>query len=378
MLRWCDGFEHYGAIAHMTEGVGGGAAWSQVDPVTSAHGWALSTANPATGDYHMRLTDATGGARIMRRVFGVAKQVVGFGYRFSVEDLPSAEGIGSTNALVLAGFRDVSNVTHCSIVMGTDGSVFAVRGGFSGGGGSFGGTLLGRSDPCIAPGGYHHLEVKAKIDNSTGYIEVRVNQVTVLNLTGIDTQNTANAAAAQVVVGTSGNDFSTGTAAFGTFDLDDAFTWDNDASDAENTVVDFIGDKGCYWLPPNADTATADFTKTGSATSYGAIDEVPPSGTEYLSDATGTARTIVGVASLPANIAEVIAMVPVAYVRKEESGAVTMRLGVVSSGDESYGPNDDPSTGYAYLRPAPKTIDPNTGVPWANTAEPELLIERTA
>lgn len=377
MLRWCDGFEHYGAIARMTEGVGGGAAWSQVDPVTAAHGWALSTANPATGTYHMRLTDATGGARIMRRVFGVAKQVVGVGYRFQVEDLPSAEGIGATNALLLADFRDVSNATQVTVVMGTDGSVFAMR-GITLGGSSLGGTLLGRSDPCIAPGGYHHFEVKAKIDNSVGYIEVRVNQVTVLNLTGVDTQTTANATAAQIVVGTSGNDLSTSNAGFGTFDLDDCFAWDDDASDAENTVVDFVGDKGCYYLAPNADTATADFAKTGSATSYGAIDEVPPTGTEYLSTSSTTARTIVGVASLPGNISEVIAMQPIIYTRKEESGGVTMRSGVVVGTDESYGYDDDPSTAYAYLRPKPKTIDPSTGVAWANDAEPELLIERTA
>lgn len=376
MLRWCDGFEHYGAIAHMTEGVGGGAAWSQVD----TSGWALSTANPATGTYHMRLTtgaSVSSSAR-MRRIFGIAKQVVGVGYRFSVEDLPSHEGLSSTGAVILAEFLDVSNVSHFAIVLGTDGSVFAMRGPTFAGS-SLGGTLIGsRSDPCVAPGGYHHFECKAKIDNSVGYIEVRVNQVTVLNLTGVDTQNTGNATAAQVVIGESGNGLSTGTAGFGTMDLDDCFVWDDDASDLENTVVDFVGDKGCYWLAPNADTATADFAKTGSATSYGAIDEVPPSGTDYISTASVTARTIVGVASLPGNISEVIAMVPIAYVEKEESGSVTMRLGVVVGSDESYGPDDDPSTAYAYLRPAVKTIDPSTGVAWANDAEPELLIERTA
>ncbi len=375
MLRWCDGFEHYGAIARMTEGVGGGAAWSQADTA----GWALSTANPATGTYHMRLNDGAVTnpfAATLRRIFGVAKQVVGFGYRFSVVSLPSGEGITS-GALVLAELRDVSNASHLMVVMGTDGSVFAVRGAAFGTT-NIGGTLLGRSDPCIAPGGYHHFEVKAKIDNSVGYIEVRINQVTVLNLTGIDTQNTANASAAQVVVGTTSNGFSTVTAGFDTFDLDDAFAWDDDATDSENTVVDFIGDKGAYWLPPVSDTATADLTKVGSITSYGALDEVPPTGTEYLETAATSARTIVGVDTLPANVSEVIAFMPVVYTRKDESGPVTMRSGLISGTDETYGPDDDPSTAYAYLRPAPKTIDPATGVPWTNTATPKLLIERTA
>lgn len=372
MLRWCDGFEHYGALARMTEGIGGGAAWSQTDT-----GWTLATASPATDAYHMRLTETTATTRILRRIFGVAKQVVGVGFRFQVDELPAQEGsLANHGALVLCEFRDVSNVPHIAIVLGTDGAVIALRGAIVAGATPVGSaTLLGRSDPCVAPGGYHHFEVKAKIANSGGYIEVRINQVTKLNLTGIDTQDTGNASAAQFVVGQSAG---AGAPEYGIFDMDDPFVWDDDASDAENTIVDFVGDKGAYWLPANADTATADFAKTGSATSYGAIDEVPPSGTDYLSTSSTTARTIVGVTSLPGNISEVIAFQGVGYMRKEESGAVTMRLGIVSNGDEAYGPDDDPSTAYAYMRPAVKTIDPDTGVPWANDAEPELLIERTA
>jgi hypothetical protein len=368
MLRWADPFEQYGAIAHMIEGIGGGAAWSQVDD----WGWSLSTANPATGTHHLRLSDSDTEDRIIRRILGVANDVAGFGYRFNVAELPELETDG---ALVMADFRDVANVTHTMIVMGTDGSVFATRGSLVGG--VVGGTSLGRADPCIAPGGYHHFEVKEKIDNSTGYIEVRMNQVTVLNLTGKDTQNTANAAVAQFALGQRGNALS-GTPAFGTFDLDDCFAWDDDASDLTNTVVDFIGDKGAYWLPVTADTAINDFDITGSVTAYGALDEVPPSGADYLHTALTSARVILGVAALPDNVSEVIAYIPVGYMQKDESGPVTMRMGLVSGTDETYGPNDDPATAYAYLRPGPKTIDPATGVPWSNDPPPDLLIERTA
>lgn len=374
MLRWVDGFEHYGAIAHLTEGIGGGAAWSEAE--AAGTGWALSSANPATGDYHMRLTDGNGVTTTLRRIWGVAKQVVGAGYRFAVEDLPSLEGVGTDDpALVLADVRDVSNVSHFTLILGTDGSIFAVRGAYLGLGGAIGGTLLGRSDPCVAPGGYHHFEFKTKIDNSTGYIEVRVNEVTVLNLTGVDTQNTANAAAAQFMTGSRGSvNYATG---FGTFDLDDALGWDDDSSDPENTVVDFVGDKGAYWLKPTSDTATSDFDITPSAPAYGVLDEVPPSGTDYLSNTDGTARTIVGLDALPANVADVVAFMPLLYVKKDESGSVAFRGGLVVGSDETYGPEDNPSTEYAYLRPGPKTIDPSTGVPWANDAAPKLLIERT-
>ncbi len=381
MLKWCDGFEHYGAIARMVEGVGGGAAWSEIDEdiLGTEGGWTLSTANPTTGSYHLRLRDGRHEAKKIRRVFGTAQQIVGFGYRFFVDDLPSIEGAGGTDsALVLADVRDVSNVSHFMVMLGTDGSVFVKRGA------AFesrpiGGTLLGRSDPCVAAGGFHHFEIKTKIDNAVGYIEIRINEVTVLNLTGIDTQNSANAAAAQFVVGRSGvfSAFSV-PVGFLNFDFDDCFAWDDDATDLDNTIVDFVGDKGAYWLPATSDTATSQFTITGSVTAYGAIDEVPPVGTDYLSTSLTAARTIVGVQALPGNVAEVIAMMPLLYARKEESGTVMLRGGLVVGVDESYGPGDNPSTAYAYLRPGPKTIDPDTGVAWANTAAPKLLIERTA
>lgn len=364
MLRWVDGLEHYGTLARMLEGVGGGAAWSQVD----TGGFALETTNPATGTSHLRLyATGSGGSNFARRVIGVASQVSGLGYRFNVDDLPSAESYDPENSqLVMVQFKDIANIGHCHVSMGTDGSVYAIRGS----------TLLGRSDPCIAPGGYHHFEAKSNIHNSTGYIEVRVNEVTVLNLTGIDTQDTANASTAQILFGEAGDILDTG-AQFVFCDYDDFFCWDNDASDAENTVVDFVGDKGCYFLKPNADTAEADWTKSTGVTGYSLIDEVPPVGTDYIADSTGAARSIFGVQSLPGNVSEVIAMATVIYTRKEESGTVEVRGGVVSGAEESYGPTDSPSTEYAYIRPAIKTIDPDTGVAWANNAEPELLIERT-
>jgi hypothetical protein len=128
-------------------------------------------------------------------------------------------------------------------------------------------------------------------------------------------------------------------------------------------------------LPPRA---PGHFSINGSVTAYGAIDEVPPSGTDYLNTTAATARTIVGLADFPGNLSEVIALIPVVYCRKEDSGSATMRGGIVVGTDESYGPDDSPSTEYAYLRHAPKTIDPSTGVAWANDAVPLLLIERTA
>lgn len=364
MLRWMDGFEHYGATeTHMIEGVGGAAAWSQVDST-----WDLGTANPATGTHHMRLTEDTGGGTfLLRRALGQSKQISGFGYRFQVDDLPARESSDENDEfLMMLAFRDVGNASQIRVNMGTEGSVHALRGN----------TSIGRSDPCIAAGGYHHFEAKAKIDNTTGYVEVRVNEVTVLNLTGIDTQTSANAETSQFALGQKGDVTDPGPG-FGLYDIDDCFAWDNDSSDLENTVVDFVGDKGCYYLPTTADTAEADWTKSSGVSGYSLLDELDPIDSDYIGDSTGTARSIFEVAALPGNVAEVIAMMPVIRARKEESGSVTLRGGVVVGASESYTPDNSPSTQFAYMTPGPKTIDPDTGVAWANDAEPNLLIERT-
>lgn len=366
MLRWMDGFEQYGASeTHMVEGVGGAAAWSEV----TGSGVSLSTANPATGAYNMRMVATSSFAQKMRRALGQSKQVSGIGYRLSLADLPDTEEAAPDTSggiyMSLIEFRDVSNDEQIRINLGTEGSVRALRGS----------TALGRSDPCIAAGGYHHFECKASIHNSTGYVEVRVNEVTVLNLTGIDTQNTANAENSQFRFGM----YPVVTATVSTTqDTDDIFAWDDDASDAENTVVDFVGDKGCYYLPVNADTAEADWLKSSGVTGYELIDETTPNDSDYIGDSTGAARSIFAVAALPGNVAEVIAMMPVIRARKEESGTVNLRGGVVVGAEESYTATNSPSTEYAYMTPTPKTIDPDTGVAWANDADPSLLIERTA
>lgn len=356
MFRWMDGFEHYGLTeTYMLEGVGGAAAWSTVAD------WQLSTTNPATGTYHMRCSADINFAQTMRRAVGQSKQVTGFGYRFALTALPDTENVNTR--LTLVDFRDVVNGEQFRINCGTEGSVHA-----------YGAGLDHRSAPCVAAGGYHHFEAKSKVANSGGYVEVRVNEVTVLNVTGVDTQTTANAETSQFSFGMHPVVTSTVSA---TMDLDDVFAWDDDATDAENTVVDWVGDKGCYYLPTTADTAEADWTLSTGATGYSLLDELDPNDADYIADATGAARSIFQVAALPGNVAEVIAMMPVIRARKEESGTVTLRGGVVVGASESYTPDTSPSTDFAYLTPGPKTIDPDTGVAWANDANPDLLIERT-
>jgi hypothetical protein len=53
--RWCDGFGRYGGDeAKMLNGSSSNA-WAQVD--LGASDWVLSSVNPRTGNWHLRMTD---------------------------------------------------------------------------------------------------------------------------------------------------------------------------------------------------------------------------------------------------------------------------------------------------------------------------------
>src|SRR3546814_17566377 len=80
--------------------------------------------------------------------------------------------------------------------MSTTGVVRAYRGA------DYLGTLLGQgSSPAIVANAWQHVEAKVVISDTVGTVEVRVEGVTVLDLSGLDTLNSADATVAQVALG---------------------------------------------------------------------------------------------------------------------------------------------------------------------------------
>ena len=106
------------------------------------------------------------------------------------------------------------------------------------------------------------LEVKVTFDNSSGVVQVKGNGKLVLDLTGQDTQNTANAYAnAARIMNINPN----------TTYLDDVYLCDDSGS--KNN--DFLGDVRVDCLRPNGAGTHTDFTpSTGS--NYENVDETYP------------------------------------------------------------------------------------------------------
>jgi hypothetical protein len=344
-LLWCDGFDHYGVLGNLTEGV-----YAEVTA-----GVTLSTSNPRTGTHHLTFT----GISMVRRIFGAAKTAVGIGAVFYYPALPT-----TANRARLFEFRDAANVAQVSVGVDTTGTVSAYRG-------TVGGTLLGTSaSPVITAETYTHVEVFVTISDTVGTVEVRVNGVTALSLAGQDTKATANTEVSQVAI--SGAIGSGG----GSPEVDDLFCYD-DSGSYNNS---FLGDRRVLTLFPNADTAQADWSINGDTNGYQCIDEASPDGdTTYIASSTAGEISEFGLDDLPGGISAVSGVVLVEMARKTEAGVANTQLSVISGASTTAGA-DKPMTEIYTYRQDVFEIDPASAAPFTPSEVNALKvkIERTA
>lgn len=372
--RWCDGFGRYGGtVANMLNG-SSSQAWAQVD--TGVGKWNLSNANPRTGSWHLRLTgNGASPPYIARRVFGDPLTEVFFGHALYFEELPTTEPtVGSTpTGFWIAKFRDQANNPMLGVFLGTDGAIVLYRGGDASPiSGNFTATLLGRSSPVVGTGAYMHFEHYVKIDDTTGAYELRVNEVTVLNLTSINTDN-GGGEVSQVTIGREASPFSSGK----NVDMEDCYV--NDTTSDGSACDTFVGDCKCGILLPNGDTAQADFTKSTGTIGYQLIDETPPDDSDYIATASATAQSNFGLTDGPANLSEILTVRPFIRAKKDDAGTCLVRPSIIVAGDKAVVADQAVTTAFAYYdNNIP--LSPDTGVPLTPSELNSMLeaIERTA
>lgn len=346
-LLWCDGFDHYGITSNLTEGV-----YSELSAAS------LDSTNPRTGTHCLTCSTVSS----IRRVLGGAKTTVGLGGAFYYPSLPTQP----VRARIWE-FRDAANLANVTIGLDTTGTITAYRG-------ALGGTVLGvTAAPVVSAETYQHIEALVFFSQTVGTVEVRVNGVTVLSLSGVDTVNTALVECSQIVLGGG-----TGTGAVG-HQLDDVFAYDGTGT-YNNT---FIGDRRVITLFPNENTATADWTPVGAASGYECIDEANPDGdTSYISaTAPGTPGPVseFGLDNLPAGISAINGVVLVAFERKTEAGAANTQWAIKSGASETAGADKPMTEIYTYRQDVFET-DPASAAPFT-PAEVDALkakVERTA
>jgi hypothetical protein len=343
MILWAEGFDHYGD----TETIMLDGAWAAVSIA------ALSTTKARTGSRSLYLSAGS----TARRVFGGAKTTAGVALAVNFDNLPLVE---SNNTIM--SFRDANNVPQVSLICDTTGIISVWRGN---GGTGIDGTKLGDSTvPAITAAAWNHVEAKVTIHDSTGAVEVRVNGVTVINLTGIDTKASALTETSQVFFEKEGS-------GSGQFYIDDLVAWDT--AGALNT--DFIGDRKVFTDFPDADTADVEWTRSTGATNFGVIDENPPNDdTDYLT--TDVPGEVFGVTfpDLATEVVDIAAVILVHRTRKTDAGTANVQLHLQSNGDVADGTDRPMTTAYTFYHDVFET-DPDTAAPFTRAAASAIALQ---
>jgi hypothetical protein len=298
-----------------------------------------------------------GSAAEQRFVLPNNRQTVGVGLRYWPANFP----VG-TNLHELVRFRNVANIDHVKIGVDVNGYIQVINGS---------GTTIGASSgSVIVPGAWQHIEVKVLVDGSVGTLQVRVEGVTKVNLTGVNTRNHAtDTNVYSLSIGEPSNANST------TFYIKDFVVWD--ATGTQNT--DFLGTVQIMRLTPSSDVAMA-WGKSSGTVGYDLINDSPPVDTNYISAGIGPipAAATVELTDLPANVTSVKAVLPVYRATKTDGGDGNIQAGMISSGVTGNGTDRPITSAFTYWWDVIEK-DPNTSAPWTptNLNAARLTINRT-
>lgn len=346
-ILWVDGFDHYNT------GATGRTNMLQGPYAEIESGVQPTAGNARTGTASLKNTSTSAVSRtLFRRVFGADKTTAGVGFALYLPNLPGANG-----DFDLIQFRDSNNAVQCSVALNSTGTISLMRGD-----GDSGTVLATSASVVIVSGAYQHVEAKATIDDSAGSMEVRVNGVTAVTVSGVDTKNTAIAGTAQFAVRFPSSQASTMLCEF-----EDIFAWDTSGSNNN----DFIGDLKVRMQLVNGDTAVSDWTRNTGANDYEAIDDTAPdSDTTYIEATTVNAVSEFDFTDLPSGVGSIKCVQLTSMMRKTDAGDGSVRQSIVTGGSPesvAAGASNAMTTVYTYYQDVVET-DPSTGALWTKSA----------
>lgn len=227
-----------------------------------------------------------------------------------------------------------------------DGSIRA----YDGAAGTLGTTATG----IVSTGAWYYLEMKVKIDNSTGTVEIKLNGAQVLNLTGLDTQTSTSAVVAEIYL----RGFN-GVSAY----FDDLYICDV----AGSLNNDFLGVVAVTALVPDGAG-----TNTGLTPSTGAnwqnVDEIPPDDDTTYNQSTATGQTDTYDFGAAAVTGTILGVQLTSTIKNIDVGSVNARNVVRSGGTPAETESGDLALGGTFLMWS--TIweqEPVDATAWTNT-----------
>lgn len=327
-LLFYDGFDHYVTADRFTK-------WTS--EVTAGGSGVISAPNGRHSSSSMRLTNGSYQQNGWLKVLPVVDPttcIVGVGYRHTT----AAPGRGGIISVLDAGTVQVS------LCVNTDSTFSVLRADPQGG------TVLGPASSVVTMpvNAFAYLELKVVIHPSAGSYDVRMNGVSILSATGLNTRNSANNSWNTVGLG------HIGTASVGGFtytrDYDDLYVLDGSGAAPYNT---FLGDVRADALYPTGVGVVAATWTTGptpALVNHQMVDETAPnSDTDYVqSDTIGQEETF-ACGDVPVPGSAVLAVQVLLSAKKTDAGPSLVAAVIKPSGGSSQvGTSQALGTGYGY------------------------------
>lgn len=218
------------------------------------------------------------------------------------------------------------------------------------------GVVLGTSTVSASVTGFQYLECKITFHATTGTVDLRLNGVSILALTGQNTQNTANAFASDVRLG----QYASGSAVL----YDDVYMCDTSGT----TNNAFLGDVRIDMLLPNADGFYSQFTPSTGTSHFALVDEPTPNTTDYNDGLTVGHRDSYAMANLAALASQTVYAVQVtAAIMKDDAGAKSAAVMVRSGSVNADGASVALPTSQVYVSKIYEA-NPDGGVAWTEAS----------
>jgi hypothetical protein len=287
-----------------------------------------------------------------RKVLNSTQTTIGVAGRYWFSSMPADSTIAECHSIT--SFRDVNNISHIRIRPNSAGYLVAVRtdNGVE--------VQLGiTSTPVLTANAWRHIEVKVVLDVAAGSVEIRVEGITVLNVTGVRTTTNiggANANCGQVA------QISPQNGSAPVMYTKDFIIWDN-TTGANNT---FMGSCQVIKLIPNGDT-TLGWTPSTGTTGYNLINETTPDddGTYISAPFPLPGNSQFTLTDLPVNVSTVRGVQLMHRSRKTDGGDGNIQASAVSGANTGNGADRPITTAYTYMWDI-FDLDPS-GSAWSRT-----------
>ncbi len=264
-------------------------------------------------------TAASGNVNYLQKTF-IANPTIIVGFAFKMASLPAS-------AATLCAFYEGAT-RHVNIQLNTSGQFVVQRAG----------TTLVTSASGITAGSFQYIEIKVKVHDTTGTVDVLVDGVNFATFTG-DTRNVG-------AVGTIDTFFflgETGSAAVNPVaNIDDFYLLDTNGS-TNNT---YLGDIRVECKIPNGAGNYAQWTPSAS-TNVSNIDDATPDGdTTYNSSATAAQKDSFTIPAITPTTGTIYAVAVNLHARKDDAGARSIRALARLSGTDLTGATKAVTTSY--------------------------------